>query len=117
MTIGYGSTVSPEQEQQEMERYDISSQSNRAKQLADAHYIGQKREKIDLNEAILTGDTELVSQWVAGLLSTTDGDGIKAMKTHLEAICRFSEPSRRPASMGWQGATPSWGNTQQIDHF
>ena len=117
MTIGYGSTVSPEQEKYEMEGCDISAQAIRARQLADAYYVGQKREKIDLNEVILTGDTQLVAKWLEGLLSTTDGNGLKAMKPHLEAICRFADPAKRPARMGWQGATPSWGHTQQIDHF
>lgn len=117
MTIGYGSTVSPEQEKHEMDRYDISAETTRARQLSDAHYVGQKREKIDIDQAILDGDTQLVAKWVEGILSSTDGNGLRAMKTHLEAICRFADPSRRPANMGWQGATPSWGNTQQIDHF
>ena len=52
--------------------------------------------------------TEIVAKWVAGVLSTTDGNGLKAMKQSLSNILRYSNPAARPANMQ---AYPSYGQT------
>ena len=108
MTIGYGSELSSQQIQNEMDRYDLPKQVSRARELSNAYTTGRNRRPIDMEEAILAGDTELVAKWVAGVLSTTDGNGLQAMKQSLSNILRYSNPKARPANMR---PYPSYGHT------
>ena len=114
MTIGYGSTVSAEilaMEEDIISSSDIKTQANRARQLSAAFCAGQNSDGDRLNTAISAEDTELITQVLAGALSRTDAAGLKAMKHHLQQIVRLANPSARPATIGYQGTTPSWGET------
>lgn len=114
MTIGYGSTVSAEILAMEEDMYsssDIRAQANRARELATAFCAGQNSDGDRLNTAISDEDTELITQILAGALSRTDAAGLQTMKHHLQQIVRLSNPSARPATIGYQGTTPSWGET------
>ncbi|NEZ65561.1 hypothetical protein D0962_22855 [Leptolyngbyaceae cyanobacterium CCMR0082] len=108
MTIGYGSELSPQQIRDERDRYDLPTQVSRARELSNAYEKGRNRQPLDIEKAVLTGDTELVSKWVAGVLSTTDGNGLAVMKQSFSNILRYSNPDARPANMR---PYPSYGHT------